>query len=160
MFEVSKIKVLSTTTVDCPLFSTSFQIVHCHILPHLPKSLPLCCFSYFSYSVQTEVTFRTQMDGDKAGLSKSEQNILSPAGFTEYTPTVLTFSTECPGIPESNCNQRGVPGSTYQKIKCLDERDGRANSTRGPQNLSVLLFLYSSPPPASSGTQLQQNDLK
>lgn len=71
LFEVFKIKVLSTTTVDCPLSSTSSQIVHCHILPHLPKSLPLCCFSYFSYSVQTEVTFRTQMDGDKAGLSKS-----------------------------------------------------------------------------------------
>ena len=46
-------------------------------------------------TVQMEATLITQMDRDKTGLSKSEQNIVSPVAFTEYLPTVLlTFTTQ------------------------------------------------------------------
>lgn len=60
-------------------------------------------------------TLRTWMDRGKAGLGISVENILSPAGFTEYPQTALFYNL--PGIPKGYGNQNEVPGGT-----CLEPK--------------------------------------
>lgn len=67
------------------------------------------------------------MDRDKTGLRISVENILSPGGFTEYPQTVLTFPTNCPGIPKGYGNQRAI-----LKLKCRAEGDAWVSKPQGP----------------------------
>lgn len=82
------------------------------------------------------------MDRHKAALRLSLENILSPAGFTEYPQTINIFYSSCLGIPMGYGHKKGVLGSKILRLKCKAEGDTWANIIGWSQNLSVLLFVY------------------
>lgn len=85
------------------------------------------------------------MDRHKAALRPSLENILSPAGFTEYPQTINIFYSSCLGIPTGYGHQKGVLGS---KVKCEAEGDTRA-SIIGCQRTLVSCCLPTMPSPPS-----------